>query len=80
MLGSKNGSSVSRLKADPRGAVKIVHFENKAGILLHFGLQGRASRPSRQASHFISRIGRREPCQDSDFPPKIKLWYRLRLS
>ena len=43
MLGSKNGSSVSRLKVDPRCAVEIVHFDNEAGILLHVGLRGRAS-------------------------------------
>ncbi|EDQ04809.1 hypothetical protein DSM14862_01683 [Sulfitobacter indolifex] len=52
MLGSKNGSSVSRLKADPRCAVEIVHFDNEAGILLHLGLRGRASIEQMNAMRF----------------------------
>lgn len=43
MLGSEDGSSVRRLRADPRCAVEIVEFDRDAGILLHLGLRGRAS-------------------------------------
>jgi len=43
MLGSENGSSVRRLRADDRCAVEIVEFDRAAGILLHLGLRGRAT-------------------------------------
>ena len=42
MLGSEEGSSVRRLRADARCAVEIVEFDRAAGILLHLGLRGRA--------------------------------------
>ena len=40
MLGSADGRSVTRLQADPRCAVEIVHFDNTGGVLLHLGLRG----------------------------------------
>jgi hypothetical protein len=43
LLGSKAGSSVLRLQADPRCAVEIVDFDSEAGILLHLGLRGVAT-------------------------------------
>ncbi|WP_424933969.1 pyridoxamine 5'-phosphate oxidase family protein [Amaricoccus macauensis] len=43
MLGSDTGSSVRRLREDPRCAVEIVDYQNAAGILLHLGFRGSAS-------------------------------------
>ena len=42
MPGHEGGSSVRRLRADPRCAVEIVHYRNGAGVLAHLGLRGRA--------------------------------------
>ena len=43
MLGDKGGSSVKRLKADPRCAVEVVHFNCEKGHLLHLGMRGSAT-------------------------------------
>lgn len=43
MLGNESSRSVHRLSHDPRCAVEITHFDNKAGILLHCGLRGSAT-------------------------------------
>ncbi|MFG6660331.1 pyridoxamine 5'-phosphate oxidase family protein [Sulfitobacter sp. 915] len=71
MLGSKNSSSVSRLEADPRCAVEIVHFDNKAGILLHLGLRGRASieqtNPMRFRRLLAKYLGPDEGCWNAWF-------------
>lgn len=40
MPGEKGGSSVRRLRHDPRCAVEIVHYDNAAGVLAHLGLRG----------------------------------------
>jgi hypothetical protein len=43
MPGDAGGSSVRRLVHDPRCAVEIVDYDNRAGILRHVGLRGRAT-------------------------------------
>lgn len=43
MLATEGNASVRRLRADPRCAVEITHFDNQAGILLHLGLRGQAT-------------------------------------
>lgn len=43
MLGSRDGSSVRRIGADPRVAVEIVRFLPEAGVLQHLGLRGEAN-------------------------------------
>ena len=52
LLGSAHGSSVKRLRDDPRCAVEIVHFDNESGILLHLGFRGRATIEASSASRF----------------------------
>ena len=42
MLGDAGGSSLRRLAQDPRCAVEIVDYDNRAGLLRHVGLRGRA--------------------------------------
>ncbi len=77
MLGSKNGSSVSRLKVDPRCAVEIVHFDNEAGILLHLGLRGRASVERMNAMRFrrllAKYLGPDERCWNPWFIQNVAL-------
>ena len=43
LLGSTGASSVRRIAQNPRCAIEIVKFDNRAGILLHLGLRGRAT-------------------------------------
>lgn len=52
LLGSKDGSSVHRLQADPRCAVEVVHFDNEAGILLHLGFRGAATVEAMDTARF----------------------------
>ena len=52
MLGDKGGSSVKRLKADPRCAVELVHFNYEKGHLLHLGMRGSAMIAPMDASLF----------------------------
>lgn len=54
MLGDKDGSSVKRLKADPRCAVELVHFNCEKGHLLHLGMRGSATITPMDASLFES--------------------------
>lgn len=43
MLGGEDNSSTRRIARDPRVAVEIVDYDNRAGILRHLGLRGRAT-------------------------------------
>jgi hypothetical protein len=52
LLGSADGSSVARLREDPRCAVEIVHFDNKNGVLLHLGFRGAATIEPSSANRF----------------------------
>ena len=58
MLGSVDGSSVRRLKDDPRCAVEITRFDAAEGILLHLGLRGSATIERMDPERFERLLGK----------------------
>lgn len=69
MPGSAGGSSVRRLRADPRCAVEIVHYDNTGGVLAHLGLRGRATVNPMDAALFRRLLAKYLGPAEADWNP-----------
>ena len=79
MPGTTSGSTVRRLEKNPQCAVEIVHYDNKAGILLHLGFRGNAtieaSAPDRFKRLLSKYLGNNEAAWNQWFIDNICLLY-----
>ena len=75
MPGTTSGSTVRRLEKNAQCAVEIVHYDNKAGILLHLGFRGNAtieaSAPDRFKRLLSKYLGNKEAAWNQWFIDNI---------